>query len=213
MQNYPVSSPSTDTMGNINKFSRMLGYNPTFYYLSINIKRQEVMNNNSIEIVSILESHKALITDENVHTFMATLEQLKIVKADASLLNRLMTILTDDVEDIFPFDNLVDYIISQDYNLVIEAVMNQTPQMIRKAKGWLVMLYIFILTRDENQNMLVENYKKITGNTKNVVTEFLQSLAFDLASHPPKTELDMQGFKKVQKTISFIFKNSDNENL
>jgi hypothetical protein len=41
----------------------------------------------------------------------------------------------------------------------------------------------------------------------------LQSLAFDLASHPPKTELDMQGFKKVQKTISFIFKNSDNENL
>jgi hypothetical protein len=171
------------------------------------------MSSNGDEIVSILESHKALITDENVDAFMAALEQLKMVKADVNLLNRLMALFADNTEDIFPFDGLVQYIRSQDHNLVIESVMNNTPQMIEKARGWLVILYVVIITRHENQNMLVLNYKKLPNNTKKVVREFLESVALDIAGFPPETELDMGDLEDAQKAVSFIFENSDTEDL
>lgn len=129
------------------------------------------------EVLETLKANQSLETEEQARKFLAAIDQLK---PDSSLLPNILYLFSEDIEYSVPLDYLANFVAMLDKDLFAISLVKTTPDLITKAKDWLIIFFMGPLRNQQERNVLIETLRKASDTERTVVLELFNEILTEL---------------------------------
>jgi hypothetical protein len=149
------------------------------------------------KLLEILKANQALETQEEIDLFLEAVYQLD--PNDGALLPDILYLYHDGVIVDGPYKELDRVVAMMDTSLVAVNLVKVTPELISKAKDYLDLYYILVVTDPQARDVLIDALRESSDENRRIIIGLLDELFLSSDSNDD-SDLEVQDGIRIVKS-------------